>query len=455
MKSKLQKISTFIFRLTPARIVVSGFIALILIGAILLSLPFCSAARDATSFTDALFTAVSSVCVTGLVVVDTGTYWSVAGKIIILLLIQIGALGVMSIAAVFAMLTGRRLRLSQQLAIREAYSHFPISDVLQIFKKIMLMTVIAELAGAVCFMFVFVPRYGLLSGVGVSVFHSVSAFCNAGFDLFGAAEGQFTSLVTFNQNPWILLVTAALIIVGGLGFMVINDISTQRRLSRYSLHSKIVLLSVLILLGMGTVGYFFLETHASMEGLSLGQRILNSFFHSVTARTAGFNSVDMAQMSGGGTLLTSVLMFIGGAPGSTAGGIKVTTAFVLVQAIVSYLSGRSQVPVFQLNIPDHIIRRSLAISMIGLTFILITAGVLMTTETRTLADSLFEAFSAYGTVGLSRGITTSLDTYSKYQLMLSMLIGRVGMLTLITALMARPARNGHLYNLPDGKIMVG
>jgi trk system potassium uptake protein TrkH len=444
-----------LFRLTPTRIIVLGFLALIILGAFLLFLPISAADNCFTKFTDSLFTAVSAVCVTGLAVVDTNTHWSVFGKIIILLLIQIGALGVMSVAALFSIVTGKQISLKQRIAIQESISHFTLSDIVSVFKKILIITLIVEALGAVIIAITLVPMYGWVSGIGKSIFHSISSFCNAGFDLFGSNNAMFVSLSNFGENSMFVITTAFLIIIGGLGYIVWWDILSNKRILKYTLHTKIVLITTSLLLILGTLGYLFLEYNASMKSMTIGQKVLDSFFHSVTARTAGFNIVQMDQMSEAGSLLTVILMFIGGAPGSTAGGIKVTTIFILIMTVVTFARGRNELHLFKRNVPDKTITRAISIFIIGLLFVILSTGILLINGEGRFLSALIESTSAFGTVGLSTGITPGLCDFSKYQLMVTMLVGRIGTITAIATFTSMQAGNQKNYKYTDGKIIVG
>jgi trk system potassium uptake protein TrkH len=444
-----------LFQSSPSRIIVTGFILLILIGSLLLSLPICSASGQATSYIDSLFTSASSVCVTGLVAVDTNTHWSFAGKAIILVLIQIGAVGVMSVVCVVSMLAGRSISLKERIALRESLSQFTLKDIFQVYLKALLLTMAFEFLGAILFCFVLVPRYGWASGIGKSVFHAVSSFCNAGFDLFGSAGSPFASLTAFRDNYFFLAVTAFLIVFGGLGFLVWLDILSNKRFTRYSLHTKIVLLFTLALLVVGSIGYFVFEYDRTLQGMPFPQQIANSVFHSVTARTAGFNTLDVGAMSGSGQMLTIVLMFIGGAPGSTAGGIKVTTMFLLLLAVMSYLRGKSDVSVFQRTIPSTVLFRSISIFILGLFFVLCSTFVLLSNQAGNFMQSLLESASAFGTVGLSTGITPSLNVASKAFLIATMIVGRIGTITVIVSILSWQMSSKVKIRYPEENIIVG
>ncbi|HZK39213.1 MAG TPA: potassium transporter TrkG [Clostridia bacterium] len=442
-------------RVTPARIIITGFILLILFGAFLLALPISSKSGHATGIFNALFTATSSVCVTGLVVVDTNTYWSLFGKVVILALIQIGALGIMSVVTVFAVVTGKSLGLKQRLALKESISNYSLENITSVFKGILKMSLILEGVGALIVSFVLVPIYGPIVGIGKSVFHAVSSFCNAGFDVFGSEGDRFTSLTNFNNSFVMLLTTAALIIVGGLGFIVWNDIGHNKRWSRLALHTKIVLLITAALLTAGTLIYMVFESKNTMAGMGLHTKLLNAFFHSSSARTAGFESLPLDEMNTVPGLFTIILMFIGAAPGSTGGGVKVTVIFVLAATMFSFLRGHHEVQVFERRITSETIYKCVSIFLLSATLVAITTMVLLINNEGTLMQTLFESVSAFGTVGLTTGITTKLGDVSKVQLIITMFLGRVGTITAFAALTSGEGQNNLAYRCPEGKIVVG
>ena len=444
-----------VMRITPARMVFFGFVILILIGSLLLSLPISTKEGASAGYINALFTATSSVCVTGLVVVDTNTFWSLFGKIVILFLIQIGALGIMSVVTLFSLISGRSLGLRHRLAIKDSINTYTIENVVVVFIKILKITLIIEGIGAIIFAIDLVPVYGFADGVGKSVFNSISSFCNAGFDVFGTEAHKFTSLTGFTNDYLMLVTTAVLIIIGGLGFIVWDDIVKSRKMSRLTLHAKIVLLMTIILLAIGTAMYLIFECDNTMKDIPWHAKLLNSFFHSVSARTAGFNSLSIDKMNIVSCLFTIVLMFVGAAPGSTAGGIKTTTFFVLVLTVITFLRGRVDVQIFKKRIPNDIINKAVSIFLLSLTLVMITTIILLIKNEGSLLQTLFEATSAFGTVGLSMGITPNLCDVSKITLVITMLLGRVGTITAVTAFVSMQSKKKMTYKCPDGKITVG
>ncbi|MGB8456062.1 MAG: potassium transporter TrkG [Anaerocolumna sp.] len=442
-------------RLTPARMIFFGFVVLILLGTLILMLPVSAKSGGRTGFTDALFTATSSVCVTGLVVEDTNTYWSLFGKIVILILIQIGALGIMSVVTLLSAITGRNLGLSQRMALKESISNYSLENIVVMFKNILKVTFIIEGIGAIITSIQLIPIYGLAKGIGKGIFHSVSSFCNAGFDVFGTDTNKFTSLTGFSGNFMMLMTTSVLIVVGGLGFIVWDDVVKNRKFSRFTLHTKIVLVMTAILIAGGTIAFLLFESEQTLKGLPLPVKLLNSFFQSVSARTAGFNTISFNDMNIVTSLIMIVLMFIGAAPGSTAGGIKTTTFFVLIVTVISFLKGRTEVQAFKKRIAADIINKAVSIFLLGLTLIMVTTIVLLANDEGSLRQTLFEAVSAFGTVGLSTGITPDLCDVSKYQLIVTMLLGRVGIITAFAAFTSMRGKDKITYRCPEGKITVG
>ena len=328
------------FKLNPMQILSLGFLLIILIGGILLSLPISSSTGEYTSFIDAVFTSTSAVCVTGLVTVDTGTHWNLFGQTVIMLLIEIGGLGFMSFTTLIAILLGKKITLRERLILQNAMNTFNIQGVVKMVKYILLFTISIQAIGALIFCTQLIPEYGLGKGLFYSIFHSISAFCNAGFDVFGGG----VSLTTHNTNALVILTAAALIIIGGLGFGVWTELYNVKRIRRFSVHTKIVLLVTGFLVIGGTIlmllfEYNNPETIAAMNG---GEKVLNSFFAAVTPRTAGFNSISTSGMTGAGKFLTMILMMIGGSPGSTAGGIKTTTVGVLILTVICVIKRREE-----------------------------------------------------------------------------------------------------------------
>ncbi len=443
-------------RLTYTQTIVLSFFCLIFVGAILLCFPFSSRAHEWTPFIDSLFTATSASCVTGLVVVDTHTHWSFIGQLIIIVLIQIGGLGVMTCIALFSLFFKRKFSLGQRRLLMQAAGSLQISGMARLLKRIIRGTVFIESIGAVALCFVFIPRFGLWRGLWYAIFHSISAFCNAGFDLLGRPGAQFVSLSqpAFRFDPILNFTIMGLIVVGGIGFIVWRDISRHgMHFRQYELHSKIALTTTAILLVGGTVLFYIFENHHAFEGFTVGQKIMASMFQSVTPRTAGFNTCDLTKLSEPGRLLSTMLMFIGGSPGSTAGGIKTTTFAVLILTTIASAKREPHVTVFKRKFDnDTLIQASAIFTTYGvllLTGVLIIAAI----EPHSLTEILFEAASAIGTVGLTLGITPSLCGVSKCILILLMFAGRVGGLSFMLVLAER--RKAVPITRPSAQILIG
>lgn len=435
--------------LNSFQIIIFGFLGIILLGALLLMLPISSQARTFTPFSDCLFTAVSATCVTGLVVRDTATYWSLFGKAIILLMIQIGGMGVITVGVTIMRLSGKKIGLAQRSTMQDSISAPQVGGIVKLTGFILKTSLLIELIGAILLLPVFIKDFGVVTGIGYSVWHSISAFCNAGFDLMGVRE-PFSSLCTYHDNIYLNIVIMLLIIVGGIGFLVWNDIKTHKQnLQKYSLQSKIVLITSLLLIFVPAVYFFFCE----YSKLPMGDRIISSLFQSVTARTAGFNSQDLAAMEGSGTLVMIMLMIVGGSPGSTAGGMKTATLAVLFFSAITVFSRRNDVQCFKRRLPEEAVRNAAALLFTYLTLFITTGIAISRIEGLPILTCLFETGSAVGTVGLTLGITSTLSLAPRILLMILMFFGRVGPLTLIYA--ALPSIENVKSKLPMEKISVG
>lgn len=440
-------------KLSYTQYIALGFLCIILIGGLLLCLPIASRDGTWTPLLNALYTATSSTCVTGLVVYDTYTHWSLFGQIVIIVLIQIGGVGFMTVITMFSILMKRQISLHERKLIMQSAGTFKVGGVVQLIKKVTLATFIIEGLGACLLAIRFIPELGVGTGIFYSVFHSISAFCNAGFDLMGRFEA-FSSLTRYVHDPLVNLTICALILVGGLGFIVWNDIASHKQhFQRYQLHSKIVLSMTGFLLVVGMILFFLFEYHHTQEGMTLGQRLLASLFESVTPRTAGFNTTPIGDLSESGSLLTMILMFIGGNPGSTAGGIKTSTFLVLVMSIAAACRHSSNITLFKRNLEDHITQQATAIATIYLIAIAAATLIIGACEPYSLKEILLETVSAAGTVGLSAGITPSIGTITKIISMILMFGGRVGGLTL--ALVLAEKRVFVPIERPEEKILIG
>ncbi len=417
------------YRVTNFQMIVFGFLFLVLAGTLLLMLPAASREAGSAGFSACLFTATSAVCVTGLVVLDTVSAWTPFGQAVILLLIQIGGMGIVTAAVSIAFVSGRRIGLMQRRVMQEAISAPQIGGIVRLTKFILITSLTAEMTGAALLLPAFVPVFGWGKGIWFSVFHSVSAFCNAGFDLMGGNE-QFASMTGFAQNPLVNLVLILLITMGGIGFLVWNDIREHGlHFSRFRLQSKIVLITSGILILFSFLWFALFE----MGDTPLSQRILPSLFQSVTLRTAGFNTMDLTGISSSGKAIMILWMLIGGSPGSTAGGIKTTTAAILLITLLSVIRRKPEDECLGRRIDTETVRHAVAVALIYFLLFLPGGLIISSVEKLPLLTCLFETASAVGTVGLSLGITASLGTVSRLILIALMFLGRVGGLTLIYA----------------------
>jgi trk system potassium uptake protein len=439
-------------KFTPVQILAIGFAVVIFLGAVLLSLPISSIDGKPTPFIDSLFTSTSAVCVTGLVTVDTGTHWNYFGKTVLIFLIEIGGLGFMSFATLIALILGKKITLKERLVMQEAMNSLNLQGLVKMAQYILLFSFSVQFIGALLLATQFIPIFGLGKGFYYGLFHAVSAFCNAGFDLIG----NFGSLTSFSDNSVVILVIASLIVVGGLGFAVWSEIYSYKGIRKLSLHSKIVLAVTAFLLIGGWILMLAFEANnpATLGSMGLKGKLLNSFFASVTPRTAGFNSISTSGMTLPGRLLTIILMFIGGSPGSTAGGIKTATFGIIVLTVFSVIRGKEDAEVFQKRIAKDLVLRSFIITALALGLVTTVTMILSVTEVGASFEYiLYEAASAFGTVGLTLGLTTDLSFVGKLVISFTMYCGRLGPLTLALAL-AKARCNNHI-KYPEDKILVG
>lgn len=434
--------------LSSFQIIIIGFAGIILLGTILLMLPFSSQEGMITSFMDALFTSTSAVCVTGLVVQDTATYWSSFGQFIILCLIQIGGMGVVTVAALLTLLSGRKFSFSQRNIMQEALSAPQVGGIVKLISFVVKGTILFEVLGALMMTTVFYKDFGV-KGIWMAVFHSISAFCNAGFDLLGV-NAKYSSLISYAGNPVINITIMMLIVIGGIGFLTWLDIVKHRHCIReYRMQSKVILSTTLGLIIIPTLYFFFFE----FTDLLMGDRVLASFFQAITPRTAGFNTIDFTLLSEAGIGIIIILMLIGGSPGSTAGGMKTTTVAVLFANAKSVFRRNDETGLFGRRIADDTIKTAATILILYVT-LFFSGGVLMCIiEGLPIMTCLFETASAIGTVGLTLGITPQLGLLSRLMLIFLMFFGRVGGLTLIFATVS--GTNTYFSKLPQEKITVG
>ena len=435
-------------RLTTSQCIILGFFGMILLGTFLLMLPFSSRAGAVTPFGDALFTATSAVCVTGLVVYDTAAYWSVFGQTVIIILIQIGGMGVITVAASFALISGRRISLMQRSTMQEAISAPKVGGIVRLTSFIIRISLLIELLGAVAMAPVFFRDFGP-KGLWMALFHSISAFCNAGFDLMGTSA-PFSSLTGYAADPVINVIVMLLIVIGGIGFLTWDDIRAHKlHIHQYRMQSKVILCTTAVLLLFPALYFFFFEFSA----LAPEERILASLFQSVTTRTAGFNTADLTALSEPGRYIMIALMLIGGSPGSTAGGMKTTTIAVLFASAISTFFRKEYAHFFGRRIDDGVIKNAATILLMYLSLFFFGGLAISIIEGAPMLDCLFETASAVGTVGLTLGLTSHLGLVSRGILIVLMFFGRVGGLTLIFAALSGTAKNVSKY--PQEKITVG
>ena len=435
--------------LTSFQLIILGFAGVILLGTILLMFPISTLENVPTPFSEALFTATSAVCVTGLVVKDTGSYWSVFGQTVILVLIQIGGLGVVTVAAAVSLLSGKRISLMQRSTIQDAISAPKVGGIVRLTRFILKGTFLIETVGAMLLLPVFLSDYGL-KGVWMAVFHSVSAFCNAGFDILGTTENTFPSLMRYSGNAIVNVVIMLLIIIGGIGFLTWDDIYMNKmNFKRYRMQSKIILVTTACLIFLPAVFFFVCD----LKNLPAGQRLLAATFQSVTTRTAGFNTINISEMSEASSAIMILLMLIGGSPGSTAGGMKTTTFTVLLLNAIATFRSQENAGAFGRRLEYHAIKNAATISMLYFTLFFCGGLAISIYEDIPLLNCLYEAASAVGTVGLTLGITPKLHVFSQVVLIILMYLGRVGGLTLIYAVFS--GRNRGNAKLPLEKITVG
>lgn len=427
--------------LSTTRQILLGFMATIVVGTVLLSLPIAVVSGEPDVLT-ALFTATTSVCVTGLVVVNTFSHWTIFGKIVILLLIQLGGLGIVAFTSAVMLMLNRKVTLSNRMVIQDAFSLNNLQGMVRFVKKVILGTIVVELAGALCYLIAFLPKYGAAKGIWFAVFNSISAFCNAGIDILGP-----DSLMSFSSSPIVLITTMFLICFGGLGFVVwwdvidvlhkvfSKEISPSDFFRNLKTHSKIVIITTisLILSGMLLILMFEYNNPATLGNMGFGDKLLNSFFQSVSLRTAGFATIDQAGLSDPSVLVCIIFMIIGGSPVGTAGGIKTVSFAVLLLAVISVIKGRKETVVFNKSIKEELIRRSLAVTFISITVFFVFSITLILSNGLSLTDASFEVASAIGTVGLSRNITPDLNSFGRILIVIAMYLGRIGPISMFVA----------------------
>lgn len=441
-------------RLSSSQIIMLGFMGVIAFGTILLMLPWSRAGEEGAPFLDALFTATSATCVTGLITHDTATYWSLFGQAVILCLIQVGGLGVITVAIFITELSGRKIGLMQRSTMQESIAAPQMGGIIRMTGFILKMVAVIEVLGAVAFMPVMIPEFGLLKGIWYAVFHSISSFCNAGFDLMGVKE-QYSSLTSYTGSIVINVIVMLLIVVGGIGFLTWDDVKRNRlHLHRYRMQSKVVLTVTCILILLPAVYFYFKEFGMpAWDGMTTQERVLASLFQSVTTRTAGYNTVDLTKLTQSGQMIMILLMLVGGSPGSTAGGMKVTTLAVLFATAIAVFRRRPNAHIFGRRIPNDTAHYAATVLILYLSLFLAGGIFISCVENMPVVPALFEAASAIATVGVTLGITPDLCAASRVVLIILMFLGRVGGMTIVYA--ALSAKHPYVSEFPQEKIMVG
>lgn len=444
MIKSIRKIS-----LNPPLVLALGFLLLILLGSLLLNLAIFTRSGSSPGYINALFTAGSASCVTGLVVLNTAEEWNTGGQVLILVLIQIGGLGIMTFATLLPLILRQRIGLSSRIIISEQLNVDSLQGIVQYLRYIIRFTLLVEALGALLLSLVFIPDVGLTRGIWMSVFHSVSAFCNAGFDIIG------DSIIPYKTNVLVNFTIMALTIIGGLGFLVNAELIEKRSFSALSVHAKLVLLMSGILILAGTLGFFLIEASnpLTFKEVGLGQALMDSLFASVVARTSGFSSLDLGLLRDSSCILMVILMFIGGSPGSTAGGLKTTTFGVLFASTISTIRGDEGVKIFNKKVPSQTLRKALALVTVSIFLVTLVSFLLTLVEPYNYIDIFFEVVSAYATVGVSRGITPGLTDFAKVIITATMYLGRVGPLTMAFAF-GRKKKTSSL-DYPEANISVG
>lgn len=443
-------------RLRPTTMIILIFGIIILTGATLLTLPAASKDGKSIGFINALFTATSAGCVTGLIVADTYQQWTHFGQLVILSLIQIGGLGFMTMATLVSLFFKRTITYRERLLMAESLNQNYTTGIVRMTRHILIGTFILEATGALLLSINFIPQFGIAGGIYRGIFHSVSSFCNAGFDIMGK-NGAFVSLTEYQSNIVVNIVIMGLIIIGGLGFAVWEDIITVRGFKNYKLHTKLVLLITAFLLVSGTIAFLLLEWNnpETLGPMNLKDKLLGAAFQSTTVRTAGYNTIDQAGMTESSKFISILLMFIGGSPGSTAGGVKTVTMGILLFTVFASVHGSSDVNIYGRRMKRSNIYRAVSIVMIALAAIVVSTIILMVADNVTLTEGLFETVSAFGTVGLTLGITPTLSSISKLVLIALMFFGRIGIFTIALTFALRSKRKNRNIRYPEGDIMVG
>ena len=440
-------------RINPGRRIAGGFTILILVGALLLMLPISSRTREFTPFLTALFTATSATCVTGLSLVNVGAYFSLFGQIVLLILIQLGGLGFMTVLCIAFFASDKQIDLRDRMMIAQTMGTESLEGIVKLVQRVLLITGIVELAGAALLSVRFIPRVGIIKGIWYGIFHSVSAFCNAGFDVIGDGKSMFS----FRNDPIVLLTLAALIIIGGLGFIVWNDIIKKKSWKKLGVYSKIVILSTVMLILLGGAVYFILEYQnpETMGSDTTAQRILSSFFQSVTTRTAGFDALKQDSLTDLSKLWGIVLMMIGGASGSTAGGVKIGTIMLVLITLHTVLRAKPDVVILNRSIKHRAILHAMSILVLWLILVVLGSALVSIADNQPVLNSMYEVASAYSTVGLSVGVTETASVFTKILLIIYMFFGRIGIMTISVIFISGAGNNNTGIKYPESDFFIG
>lgn len=441
------------FKFQPVQVLALGIIVILIIGAVILTLPISSNSNKVTPFIDALFTSASAVCVTGLTTIDTGTYWSTFGQVVILILVQIGGLGFMTFSTFAAIILGKRVSLKERLIVRETYNVFDIQGIVKLVIYILLITIAIEGIGAIILTTQFLEDYSISTSIYYGIFHSISSFCNAGFDLFG----NFTGYVGYVTNSIVTTTIGILILFGGLGFFVLIELLRYKKGKRLSFHTKIVLLATAFLVFLGSILFFIFENNnnKTIGELPINKKIVTSTFAAITPRSGGISTVPKSEMTEESQSLTILLMFIGASPGSTGGGIKVTTFVVIIATVIGVMKGKENTEIFKKTINKNLVYKATSITFISIVGVFFITILLTMTQKGSFIQLLYEAVSAFCNVGLSLGVTQNLTPFGKILIILAMYVGRVGPLTILFAFAYKQRMQKVPIKYPEDRIMVG
>lgn len=439
-------------KLTPPKILSLGFVVLIASGTVLLSLPAASTGGR-ISFIDALFMATSATCVTGLAVVDTGTQLTVFGQIVLLILFQFGGLGFVTMATLITLVLNKRISLKERLLLQESMNQNSIQGIVKLIRRVLIYSLIIQLSGAILLAVRFMLDMPFGKALYYGLFHSISIFNNAGFDLFGDVHGPFSGLTRYVEDPIVNITSMLLIFLGGIGFIVLSDVIDFPKRRRLTLHSKVVLATSAILIVLGAAVFFWLELNSTLKPLHAGGKVMASFLQAITPRSGGVTTIEIPLLRESTQFLMILLMFIGAAPGSTGGGIKITTFAILVSTAYARLRGKEDIVMFRHRIAKENVYRAITMTLLSLMLVVLATMLLSVTESADFLTVLFEAVSAFGTSGITMGLTTELTTIGKVLVILLMFVGRTGPLTLAYAL--KPKNSKELYRYPEGNITIG